>query len=77
MKLWLQEHAWSLTIAAATIISTFTLYGYRITALEKRDDAIDQQIATLTSGNVTTQVALAQIQTKLEYITEQLNKLVP
>lgn len=74
---WLKQNAASLIIAAITLISTFSLYGYRIGALEKRADATDQQIATLTSGNVTTQIALAQIQTKLEYITQQLDKITP
>lgn len=74
---WLKNNAWSLAIAVVTLISTFTLFGYRIDALEKRADATDQQIATLTSGNVTTQIALAQIQTKLEYITVQLDKITP
>lgn len=72
---WLKENAISLLIGAITLISTFTFYGYRIDTLEKRADATDQQIATLTSGSVTTQIALAQINTKLEYISAQLEKL--
>lgn len=73
---WLKDNTWPLIIGLLTITSTYTLYGFRISALEKRSDAIDQQIATLTSGNVTTQIALAQIQTKLEYISVQLNRIV-
>lgn len=74
---WVKQNLWSLIIGLMVITSTYTLYGYRISSLEKRIDAVDQQIATLTSGNVTTQISLAQIQTKLEYITLQLNKIVP
>lgn len=67
---------WGLIIAAITMTSSYALYGYRITELEKHAADIDQQIATLTSGSVTAQISLAQINTKLEYITLQLNKLV-
>lgn len=74
---WLKEHAWSLTIASVTLVSTFTLYGYRIDSLEKRDDAIDQQIATLNSGSVTTQIALAKLQVDIDYIKKQIDKIIP
>lgn len=74
---WLKENAISLVIAAVTLVSTFSFYGYRIDALEKHAEVTDQQVATLISGSVSTQVSLAQIQTKLEYISVQLNKLTP
>lgn len=73
---WLKKHAWTLTIAAVTVASTFTLYGYRIDQLEKHEGVIDQEIATLNSGSVTTQIALAKIQVDIDYIKQQLNKLV-
>lgn len=51
------------------------MYGYRITALETHAAQVDQEVATLNSGSVTTQVALAQIQVQLKYISTQLAKL--
>lgn len=59
-----------------TYTTTTTMYGYRIGALETHSAQVDQQIATLNTGSVTTQIALAQIQVQLKYITVQLNKLV-
>lgn len=59
-----------------TYTTTTTMYGYRIGALETHAASTDQQIATLNTASVTTQVSLAQIQTQLKYITLQLNKLV-
>lgn len=77
MKDWLKQNGWALGLVVAALISNYALVGFRIDALEKHQADQDQQIAQLTSGNVTTQISLAQIQTKLEYITLQLNKLVP
>lgn len=74
---WLKENAITLIITCVGLVSSFAIYGYRIDALEKRADATDQQIATLVSGSVSTQVALAQINTKLEYISAQLDKISP
>lgn len=76
----LRENAIALFIGVCSLVITYTttttMYGYRITALETHEAQIDQQIATLTTGNVTTQISLAQIQTQLKYITLQINKLV-
>lgn len=76
----LRENAIPLFIGVCSLLITYTttttMYGYRITALENHQTQVDQQIATLTSGSVTTQIALAQIQTQLKYITLQINKLV-
>lgn len=75
----LRENAIPLFIGVCSLVITYTttttMYGYRITALENHQTQIDQQVATLTSGNVTTQVALAQIQVQLKYISAQLAKL--
>lgn len=73
---WFKQNGWAIALVIASIVSNYSISGYRIGALEKHASEVDQQIATLTSGSVTTQIALAQIQTKLEYITLQLNKLV-
>lgn len=72
---WLKQNGWAIALVVASLIYNYASNGYRLDALEKRADTTDQQIATLTSGSVTTQVALAQINTKLEYISAQLAKL--
>lgn len=76
----LRDNVVTLAICICTLIVTYTttttMYGYRIGALETHAAQVDQQIATLTTGSVTTQVALAQINTQLKYITLQINKLV-
>lgn len=76
----LKDNALSLAIGIISLVITYTttttMYGYRISSLETHEAQVDQQIATLTTGSVTTQVALAQIQTQLKYITLQINKLV-
>lgn len=76
----LRDNLVTIVICVCSLVITYTTnttaFGYRIGALETHETAVDQQIATLTTGSVTTQVALAQIQTQLKYITVQLNKLV-
>lgn len=72
---WVKQNAASLIIGLISLLSGFTLYGYRIDQLEKRADVTDQQIATLTSGNVTIQISLARIQTDIEYMKLQLDKI--
>lgn len=76
----LRENIVTIAICVCSLIITYTttttMYGYRIGALETHAAQIDQQIATLNTSSVTTQVALAQISTQLKYITLQINKLV-
>lgn len=75
----LKDNALSLFIGGATLIITYTttttMYGYRIGTLETHATQVDQQIATLNTGSVTTQVALAKIQVDLSYIKAQLTEL--
>lgn len=76
----LRENAIPLFIGVCSLVITYTttttMYGYRIGALETHALQVDQQITTLNTSSVTTQVALAQISTQLKYITLQINKLV-
>lgn len=74
---WLSANAVSIAIALATLISTYAVYGYRLSAIEARQDRQGEAITTLQTSNTDTQVALAQIQTSLDYIKAQLAKLVP
>lgn len=76
---WFKENAVAIFIGICSLIITYTtttaMYGYRITALEDHAVQVDQEIAALNTGNVNTQVSLAQINTKLEYISAQLAKI--
>lgn len=78
---WLKNNAWALVIALMTLVSTYTLYGYRLDRLEAQTHDNTVAISTITTNvdknNLQTQVALAKIQTDIEYIKTQLNKLVP
>lgn len=72
---WLKSNLWGLIIAAVTLTSTYSVYGFRISALENRADAQAQKIQTLSDGSVATQVALARIQTDIEYIKVKVDRL--
>lgn len=72
---WLKQNAWSLVIAGATLISTFTLYGYRIDDLGKRLDGDETTIQSIQTQSIQTQISLAQIQTDLTYIKASLDRL--
>lgn len=76
MNDWLKNNIWSLAIAAATILSTFSLYGYRIDALEKRVDENRVSIQVLNTSQVNLQVQLAQIATDISYIKSSLDHIV-
>lgn len=73
---WLSGNAVSIAIALATLVSTYAVYGYRIGAVEARQDRQGDAITALQTSNTDTQVALAKIQTDLDYIKSQLSKLV-
>lgn len=68
---------WGLVIAAATLISTYTLYGYRISALEKQVNENSAQIASINSNWVQVQISLTKLQTDIEYIKLQIDKISP
>lgn len=72
---WLKQNGWGLIIAGCTLASTFALYGYRIDRLETQVDANAMAIAKLNDTNTSVQVALAKIQTDIEYIKVQVSKI--
>ena len=74
---WLQKNAWSLAIGAITLISTFTIYGYRLDSIEKQTELNRADIISIQQTNNQNAVALAQIQKDIEFIKFQLSKLVP
>lgn len=74
---WLQKNAISLVIGLTTLISTYAVYGYRLQALEDRVDRQGTAITDIRNSTVDTQISLAKIQTDIEYIKIQLNRLLP
>lgn len=78
---WLKNNALALIIAIVGVIASYSvntaLYGYRLGAVEARQDRQGTAIQTLQSGDTETKVALAKIQTSLEYIQAQLARIVP
>lgn len=73
---WLQKNAVSIAIALTTLVSTYAVYGYRLSSVEARQDRQGNAITSLQSGDTDTKVALAKIQTDIEYIKTQLQTLV-
>jgi hypothetical protein len=76
MSDWLTKNAISLLIAGVTLVSTYAVYGYKLEALQERQDRQGSAITALQSDNTQTLVALARIQTDIDYIKVQLNKIV-
>lgn len=79
MTRFIQDNLVSIIIAIASVVSTYTLYGYRISDLEKQSQTQQAAIASIqtqqSSQAITTQVALAQIQTELTYIKASVDRL--
>ena len=76
MNDWLKQNTWALLIACVTMVSTWTLYGARIAALEDEVSQNTAAISKINDTSVQTQVDIAKIQTDIEYIKLQINKLV-
>lgn len=75
MSEWLKNNAWALIIAVATVVSTYSLYGYRISEFEKRMVAEEVRVDNLESANNQAAITLAQIQKDIEYIRMRIDRL--
>lgn len=76
MSDWLKNNLWSLIIAGIGVITTFTLYGYRIDHLEMRVEKNDEQITLLNAQQNQIHVQLAQISTDIiQYIKLNIDRL--
>lgn len=69
---WLKANAWVLAISAATIISTFTLYGVRISAVEARVDRQGTAIATMQTALASQQSQYSALNAKLDAMNDLL-----
>lgn len=75
MSNWLKQNAWGLIIAACTAISIFSVLGQRVSALETQVASQQKSIGKLTDTNTQIQISLATIQTDIQYIKLQVNKI--
>lgn len=78
MRKFFEENAVTIIICVITLASTFTLYGYRISALET-SQAKDEKSFTLfksdyNDSNTQIQVSLARIETDITYIKAEVSK---
>lgn len=76
MTKFIQDNIVSIIIAIVSVVSTYTLYGYRISELEKETATNQVAIAALNTQQVQTQVALAQIQVDLTYIKASIDRII-
>lgn len=75
MNSWIKDNAISIAIALVTMVSTYAVYGYRLSAVEARQDRQGTAIVALQDSSNQTNVALARIQTDIEYIKTQLQQI--
>lgn len=74
---WLAKNLWSLIIAFAVVISTYSLYGYRLDVLEQRIQSTENRLQVIDDTAVQTQISLARIEVDIAYIKQQLNRIFP
>lgn len=66
----LKNNAWALIIALLTLVSTYTLYGYRIAELEAQVEENRQTIITQDKALNQLQISTARIETDVSHIRE-------
>lgn len=72
MNDWLKHNAWSLVIAAVTMISTFALYGIKIQNLEERADRQGVALTTVQTSLANTQSQYAALSAKIDAMNDLL-----
>lgn len=76
MNDWLRQNAWALAIGAITLASSYAVYGYKISDLETATAAnaaaISAEQNSTVTNNLQVQVALAKLQTDMDYIKQRL-----
>ena len=76
MAEWLSKNAWSLIIAGVGVITTFSIYGYRIDQVEKQVEAQAVQIETIKNQQVISQVQMASIAVDISYIKAAIDRFL-
>ena len=70
------KNALSIIIAVVGVISSYAIYGYKLTALEAQVVENKETIAELENQNVDVQVQLAQIATDIQYIKANIERIL-
>lgn len=73
----IQKNAWGIAIAGITLVSTYTLYGYRISALEAQTKEMQSTINTSSAVEIQIQLSLVKLQTDMTYVKKAVEKLNP
>lgn len=72
---WFKKNAWVLIVTAAGIVSSYAVYGYKISQLEQQVNFNQQQIHVLQSSNTDQLITLAEIKKDLEYMKVEISKI--
>ena len=70
------KNALSIIIAVVGVISSYAIYGYKLTALEDQVKENKEVIADLESQQVDVQVQLAQIAVDIQYIKVNIDRIL-
>lgn len=70
------KNALSIIIALVGVISSYAIYGYKLTAVEDQVKESKQDIAALNAQQVDVQVQLAQIATDIQYIKINIDRIL-
>ena len=71
------KNLWAVVIALVTVVSTYSLYGYRISILEQNINQTNARLEAAVGASVQNQITLAEIQKDIEYIKLQFNRVFP
>lgn len=72
---WIRKNVWVLIVTAAGIVSSYAVYGYKVSDLQNQVDFTRQQVTLLQNSNTEQLVTLAQIQKDIEYMKLQLTQI--
>lgn len=68
---WIKNNIWAISISLITIVSTYAIYGYRITQLEARAQELETDIEVI--HEITTNLAV--IKEKTENIEADIKEM--
>ncbi len=76
MNEWLKQNSWSIIIAVAGVILTFSTLSAQVDGLEKQTTKNEAAIQLLNTQQTQVQVQLAQISTDIQYIKSGLDRVL-
>lgn len=72
----IQKNAWAIAIGLITLVSTYSLYGYRINELEAQVISAQQTVDTMDEVLVQLQISTAKIETDVKHISTDIDYLI-